>query len=259
MPSPPDLALVTGASSGIGAELARQLAARRSNLILTARRLDRLQSLAAELKSTYSIRVNTIQNDLNAPGGPRQLIEQLSAESLEPTILINNAGLGQHGPFIEQSHDQIDTMLGVDIRALTLLTREIGAAMARRQHGAILNVASFAALAPIPTYAVYSGAKAYVVAFSQALRDELAPSGVSVSVICPGFTPTEFFDISKHQRSRLMRLTELSVEQVARAALRGLARRQFLIVPGWWYQLNRLSTALVPGPIISAISGRIVR
>jgi short-subunit dehydrogenase len=255
----PDLALITGASSGIGAELARQLAAQQTHLILTARRLDRLESLAADLAAKYKIRAVAIQNDLNAPAGPSQLVERLTAENLEPTILINNAGLGHHGPFLDQSHEQIETMLAVDVRALTLLTRQVGGMMARRGQGSILNVASFAAQAPIPTYAVYSGAKAYVVAFSQALRSEFAPHGINVSVICPGFTPTEFFDVSRHQRSRWMRLTELSVEQVARAALRGLKRRQFLIVPGWWYKLNVLSTALVPGPIISAISERIVR
>ncbi len=259
MPTSPDLALITGASSGIGAELARQLAAKRTNLILTARRLDRLEVLAADLIAKHKISAVTIQNDLDTPAGPSQLVERLAAEKLEPTVLINNAGLGYHGSFLDQTHEQIETMLSVDVRALTLITREVGAVMARRRRGSILNVASFAAQAPIPTYAVYSAAKAYVVAFSQALRNEFAPHGVNVSVICPGFTPTEFFDVSQHQRSRWMRLTELSVEQVARAALRGLARRQFLIVPGWWYKLNAISTALVPGPIISAISERIVR
>lgn len=259
MPLPPALALITGASSGIGAELARQLAARQTNLILTARRLDRLETLSAELTAKHHIQTTVIQNDLHTPDGPSELAERLAAEGLEPTILINNAGLGHYGPFLDQSPDQIDAMLGVDIRALTHLSRHLGQRMAARRQGAILNIASFAALAPVPGYTVYSACKAFVVAFSQALRHELAPHNVNVSVICPGFTPTEFFAVSHHRRSRLMRLTETSVEQVARAALRGLARRQFLIVPGWWYQLNRLTTSLVPGPVISAISDVIAR
>jgi short-subunit dehydrogenase len=186
--------------------------------------------------------------------GPHELTEQLQSMALAPTILINNAGLGHYGPFLEQPLENIDAMLSVDIRALTVLSRFIGEEMVKRQRGSILNIASFAALAPVPNYAVYSACKAYVVAFSQALRHEFAPHNVNVSVICPGFSPTEFFEVSHHRRSRMMRLTELSVEMVARAALRGLARRQFMIVPGWWYKLNRISASLVPGPIVSAVS-----
>ena len=254
-----ELTLITGASSGIGAELAKQLAAKGHHLVLAARRLDRLEALAGELTSRHGIKASTIDVDLNTANGPHQLVQRLADGQLEPTILINNAGFGFYRSFVEQPLDDIEAMLNVNIRALTLLSRELGQQMAERGRGSILNVASFAAMAPIPGYSVYSGAKSYVVAFSQALRQELAPYGVNVSVICPGFTPTEFFDVSKHQRSRLMRITELTVQQVARSAIRGLERKQFLIVPGWWYKLNSITAALVPGTIMSAISGRIVK
>jgi short-subunit dehydrogenase len=254
-----DLALVTGASSGIGVELARQLAARRIDLVLTARRRDRLESLAGEFVAKHDIQTTVIEGDLNTADGADRLVDQLATRGLSPTILINNAGFGYYGPFVEQSRDDIEAMLQVDVRAVTILCRRLGGEMAQRGQGAILNIASFAALAPIPRYAVYSGAKAYVIAFSQALRHELAPSGVKVSVLCPGFTKTEFHDVSRHEKTTLMRATELTVEQVARAGLRGLDRGRFLIVPGWWYKLNSLTARLLPRRLMSAISAEIVK
>lgn len=254
-----ELALVTGASSGIGAEMARQLAAQRANLILTARRRERLEALAGELAAQHGIQATVIESDLNTPDGADRLVEALAARGLAPTMLINNAGFGYYGQFVEQSQGDIEAMLQVNVRAVTVLCRKLGQAMAARGGGSILNVASFAALAPIPRYAVYSGAKAYVIAFSQALRHELCARGVKVSVLCPGFTKTEFHDVSRHEKTSLMRMTELTVEQVARAGLRGLERGRLLIVPGWWYKLNSLTARLVPRGLMSAISAQIVK
>jgi uncharacterized protein len=254
-----DLALITGASSGIGAELARQLAARRIDLLLTARRLDRLEALAGDLAAKYGVQATVIERDLNTPDGADRLVDELAARGLSPTMLINNAGFGYYGPFVEQSRDDVEAMLQVNVRAVTILCRRLGAAMAERGQGSILNVASFAALAPIPRYAVYSGAKAYVIALSQALRYELRASGIKVSVLCPGFTKTEFHEVSRHGKTSLMRLTELTVEQVAQSGLRGLERNRFLIVPGWWYKLNSLTARLMPRGLMSAISAGIVK
>jgi uncharacterized protein len=254
-----ELALITGASSGIGAEFARQLAADKVDLVLTARRQDRLEALASELTGKHGVRAIAIESDLNTPSGPRKLVERLVAEQLWPTILINNAGLGYYGQFLTQSPADIDAMIHVDVRALTMLCRRIGGQMAKRGRGAILNVASFAALAPLPRYSVYSGAKAYVVAFSQALRHELKPHGVQVGVICPGFTPTEFFEVSRHDMTMLMRVTQLTVPQVVAAGIRGIKRGKFLIVPGWWYKLNTWTASLVPRTMLSAMSGALVK
>lgn len=254
-----ELAMVTGASSGIGEEFARRLAAEQVNLVLTARRRDRLEALASELTAKHQIRVSVLEGDLSTAEGPDRLVARLAAEGLEPSILINNAGFGLYGLFLEQAAAEIDAMIQVDVRALTVLSQQLGAAMARRRSGAILNVASFAALAPIPRYAVYSGAKAYVVAFSQALRQELMPQGVTVSVLCPGFTSTEFFEVSRHEKTGLMRATELTVAQVTKAGIAGLKRGTFLIVPGWWYKVNTLTAAMAPRAVMSAISGLLVK
>jgi len=254
MPHGPDLALITGASSGIGAEIARQLAAQKFNLVLTARRRDRLESLAAELTTKHQIQAAIIEADLNTIDGANQLVAELNAKNLAVTRLINNAGFGYYGTFVDQPPADIDAMLQVDIRAVTILCQQLGQQMAERGGGKILNVASFAALAPIPRYAVYSGAKAYIIAFSQALRHELGPQHVSVSVLCPGFTKTEFHEVSRHKKTSLMRATELSVEQVARAGIQGLQRGKFLIVPGWWYKLNLATARFLPRGLMSDIS-----
>ena len=258
-----DLALITGASSGIGAQIARQLAARGINLIVTARRRERLKALVSELHQNPThpsgFTAIVIENDLSTPDGPDRLLADLAERKLAPTVLINNAGFGYFDLFVEQSRDDIEAMIAVNLRAATILARELGEQMASRQHGYILNVASFAALAPIPRYAVYSGAKAFLVAWTQALAYELRKSGVHVSVICPGFTRTEFHDVARHQKTRLMQWIELTPEQVARAAIRGLERGQLVIVPGWWYKLNSAALRLLPRAWVAAMSARAVK
>ena len=267
-----DLALVTGASSGIGAEFARQLFARGIDVVLTARRGDRLEQLAAELthRSAHAApgesgsrsgkpTVTIIPCDLEAADGADRLLAELAARRIAPTILINNAGFGYFDLFVEQSRDYIEAMIAVNLRAATILARELGGAMAARKHGYILSVASFAALAPIPRYAVYSGAKAYLVAWTQALAHELRKCNVRVSVVCPGFTNTEIHDVARHQKTRLMKLIELTPQQVAAAGLRGVSRGKLVIVPGWWYKLNAAATRLLPRSWSTAMSAKSVR
>ncbi len=273
-----DLALITGASSGIGAEIAGQLAARGIDLVLTARRRDRLEELAAELINSSpghppggsapreeSISrseiptITVIECDLADRDGPDRLLAELARRNLAPTVLVNNAGFGYFDLFLDQSRDQIEAMIAVNLRASTILARELGAQMASRGHGYILSVASYAALAPIPRYAVYSGAKAYLVAWTQALAHELRKSGVQVSVICPGFTRTEFHDVARHKKTGIMKRIELTPEQVARAAIAGLERGQLVIVPGWWYKLNAALVRLLPRSWAAAMSAKAVR
>lgn len=254
-----DLALVTGASSGIGEEFARQLAARRIDLIITARRRDRLEALAAQLSADHGVHVAVIENDLNQRDGAQRLLDELVTKGLSPTILINNAGFGLYSKFEEQPLEDIDAMLEVDIRAVTLLSRGLAAEMVKQKHGYILNVSSVAGVAPIPRYSVYSGAKAYLVGFSQAIRHELVDKGVKVSVVCPGFTKSEFHDVSGHAKTTHMKKTELTPEFVCRVALKGLERGQLMIIPGAWYTANAILAGIIPRETMSSMTASVVK
>src|SRR3954469_3685300 len=154
-------ALVTGASSGFGVEIARVLAERGWNLALSARRKDRLDALAEEFRREYKVDVAVVPGDLGTVDGPQKLFDDVQAAGLQIDALVNNAGFGHFGPFLDQTLAQIDQMIAVDVSALTTLTWLFATQMKQRNHGYILQVSSFAALQPIPRYSVYSGAKAY--------------------------------------------------------------------------------------------------
>jgi hypothetical protein len=254
-----ELALVTGASSGIGAEIARVLAGRGIDLVITARREERLAALGQELESAHGISVTPIVADLDTPDGAKRLFDEVHQRGLEITILINNAGFGLYGVVARQSEEQIASLLRVNVEAATTLARLFGAAMCSRGQGYILNVSSFAALQPIPRYTVYSGAKAYILAFSLGLRHEMRPHGVKVSVVCPGFTSTEFHAVAEHRKTSWIRITTLPARHVARASVRGMLRGKAVIVPGWFYKLNALLVRGMPRTWGSAISAAIVK
>ncbi len=259
MPSETDLAMVTGASSGIGVEFARVLAERKIDLVITARRVDRLRRLREELQEQHGVEVTVIPQDLGTPDGAEQLFAELERRDRPVTILVNNAGFGHYGNVVRADLADVQAAIQVNVTSLTTLTRLIAAGMKQRGHGYVLNVSSFAALQPIPRYAVYSGAKAYVVAFSQALRHELRNSGVKVSVTCPGFMATEFHDVARHRRTGLMRLLSLDPKRVARQSIAGMFKGKALVVPGWWYKLNALVVPLVPRSVASALSAVTVK
>jgi short-subunit dehydrogenase len=254
-----DLALVTGASSGIGAEFARQLAARSIDLVITARRKDRLERLAAEVTAVHKIKVTVIDIDLERPDGVERLLGELAARQLSPTILINNAGFGSYGDFNEQPLNEIEGMLAVNIRAATLLCRRLCEEMVKRKHGYILNVASASAFLPIPYYAVYSATKAYLVTLTQAVRHELEGTGVKLSVVCPGFTKTEFFDVAHGAKTSSIQRMEMSPESVCRAALRGLLANQLVVVPGARFKLYTMLSRIAPRFLVSALTANAVK
>ncbi|MFV2070792.1 MAG: SDR family NAD(P)-dependent oxidoreductase, partial [Pirellulales bacterium] len=253
------LSLVTGASSGIGAEFARLLAEQGSDLILTARRRDRLEALATELSDRHAIDVTVVENDLDTPDGPRRLFDEVMQRRRPVTTLVNNAGFGIYGCVVQQDPVAIESMVRVNVTALTALTRLFAAEMEVAGRGEILNVASFAAVQPIPRYAVYSGAKAYVVAFSQALQHELRRSGVTVSVLLPGFTATEFHRVAGHRKTRLMRLTTLDARHVARAGLAGVAKGKIVIIPGLWYKACAVGGRFLPRRLAAALAAATVK
>ena len=252
-------ALVSGASSGMGREFARVLAARGHDLIITARRADRLTELKQELEAAHGVAVAVIPADLNSPDGATKLFRQVQAQAHDVEILINNAGFGIFGSFLDQTAAEIDSMIQVNVAALTTLTRLFSEQMAKRGGGSILQISSYAGVQPIPRYTVYSGAKAYVVAFAQALRHELKKHNVRVCVMAPGFSATEFHDVSGHVKTSTMRFLSLSPRKFAEAGLGGLRRNQFLITPGWMYRINNFVLRFLPRSVASAISAAIVK
>ena len=181
-------ALVTGASSGIGAAYARALAAQGYDLILVARRADRLQALADEVKQAHGHRAEVLPADLLRREAPAELVAGVAALGMQVDLLVNNAGMGVHGPFADATAEDDLRMIDLNITSLTALTRAFAPAMIARRSGAIINVASTAAFQAIPFMGVYAATKAYVLSFSEAIAEELRPHGITVQCLCPGAT-----------------------------------------------------------------------
>jgi len=226
-------ALITGASSGIGLELARLFARDGYDLALVARRLDRLEQLKGELERRHGVRVHATLADLADPDAPAELVRRLGDAGVVVDVLVNNAGFGMAGPLAATEPDTIRGMLRVNVEALTQLTRLLLPGMLERRRGRILNVASTAGFVPGPFMAVYYASKAYVISFSEALAEELRGSGVTVTVLCPGPTRTEFQTVARMDSARLFRLPGvMDAEPVARAAYAGLMGGKRMVVPG---------------------------
>ncbi len=228
-----ETALITGASSGIGEELAELFARDKSSLILVARSQDKLQALADRLSHTYGIQTLVIPCDLSQPHAAQTLFEAVTAAGWTVDCLINNAGFGGLGYFEETPLPQMSDMLQVNVLALTQLTRLLLPGMLARQRGRVLNVASTAAFQPGPNAAVYYASKVYVRFFSEGLQTELAGTGVTVTCLCPGPTRTNFNDVAKMEQTPVFRFNSMAVKPVALAGYRGLRAGRTLVVPGW--------------------------
>lgn len=224
-------ALVTGASSGIGAALARELARHGHDLVLSGRSLAPMEALAAELRA-LGVEATIIAADLSEPGGAAKLAAELEARGIAVEVLINNAGLGAFGRFARIDAARNAEMLQVNIVALTELTRALLPPMLARRRGKIMLVASTASFLPCPHMAVYGATKAFVRSFGEALAEELKGSGVSVNVLCPGTTATKFFDVAGGTLSGVQMQRMMTAEAVARLGYAGLARGQRVTVAG---------------------------
>lgn len=235
-------ALVTGASSGLGAEFSDQLAERGFNLVLTARRVERLLERKRMLEQKYGVRVEVIPSDLARLSAPSELYREVLARGIEVSVLINNAGYGIHGDFVDSSLDDLKAMLQLDIVALTELTHLFAQAMKARNTGHILLVSSIGAYQPSPTYAAYSAAKAYVLSFGEALNAELRSFGVLVSVLSPGVTATEFLERAGQSPTLYQRLVMMKSPIVVRVGLKALFRGTPSVLPGF---VNRLSVFML--------------
>ncbi len=232
-------ALVTGASAGIGAALARELARHGAKLILTARRLDRLEALGAELTANGA-EVRVLPADLNDPAAPQQLYDATEGAGLPVEILINNAGLGQFGAFSSSPLDQELSQVRVNCEAMVRLTRLFVPRMVERRRGWVLVLASTASYQPLPYFATYAATKAFDRFFALGLAAEVASLGVKVTALCPGPTESEFFDVSR--ASIFKGRGVQSAEEVARRGIGALARGQRVIIP---YLAGRFTALLV--------------
>jgi len=247
-------ALITGASAGIGREFARQLSSSARSMILVARRDEKLIELADRLKREHpKLVVHVRKVDLADPEQLRAFLESLDRDNLEVDLLINNAGLGDSGPFAESDPDRNKEMTVVNVETLTLITRHLLPRMIAKHRGAILNVSSSAGFLPIPLSAVYAATKAYVTSFSEALRAELYGTGVSVCALCPGPVVTEFQQVAKRegvQPNIGPQFLVVTVEQVVREGLAAVEADRPLVIPGFAMKLLMLVVRLMPMPVL---------
>ncbi|MGB6344739.1 MAG: SDR family oxidoreductase [Xanthobacteraceae bacterium] len=249
------VALVTGASAGIGVELARVFAAQGHDLVLVARREDRLSAIADEIAAAGRPRPTVLALDLERRDAVAMLAAQLSAQGLEPAYVINNAGFGLSGPAAKLSRDEQLAMIDLNVRALTELSLAFIESL-ERHRGGILNVASVAAFLPGPGMAVYYASKAYVLSFSEALHRELAGRGIRVTALCPGPVETEFQLRSGMQLPNAAKIIELPASRVAQLGYDGLMRSRRVFIAGAGNRLMVLLMRLMPHALLMAAVDR---
>lgn len=247
-------ALVTGASSGLGIDFARELAKRGASLVLVARRAEALAALASELKQSYGTAVQVLPADLGVAEAREKLVSDLAASGTSIDLLVNNAGFGVYGEFAETDWPRLDQMLQVNVVGLTHLSRLFAEGMIRRGHGRILQVASTGAFSPSPTYAAYSASKSYVLSFGIALNNELNPHGVTCTTVCPGVTATDFLLVSGQKRNWYHRATMMSSASVAASGINAMLRGSSHLVTGWINAVQAFSTRFMPRALGASVT-----
>ena len=248
-------ALITGASSGIGEAMARQLAAAGCNLILVARRTAKLERLAQELDQ---VRVAVITADLAEPDCPQSIFDQVSRLGEPVHILINNAGFGFQRPMLNIPMAEQMGMVDVNVRSLLALTRLFAEPMAERGEGWILNVASVSAWFPIPGMATYAASKSFVQTLGRALHEEWKPAGITVTTLSPGGTRTEFSSKARDSLDPNLEKAMMPADTVAAAGLRALARGRAVAVPGWHYKLLTTLVRCLPMSAVVRLAGAVM-
>jgi len=250
-------ALVTGASSGIGAAFARRLRERGERVVLVARRADRLRALADELGGAPL--VETVPLDLTSPDGPAALERALGERRIEIDLLVNNAGVGHTGRFADEPLPRILEMVDLNSRALVELTRRMLPAMLVRRRGRIVNVVSTAAFQPLPYMAIYGATKAFVISFTEPLATEVSASGIVVQALCPGLTATEFQKVAGTDRVLFNRTAAMTPDAVATTSLAALDRGRLRVVVGWHNRLTVVGQRFVPQALVRLVAGRLFR
>jgi len=249
--------LITGASAGIGWELAKQLAAGGAHLVLTARRTDRLQQFAADLHAAHGVNVEVFTADLARPEAPAEIFAFTARKNIEVELLVNNAGFGVFGYIHKASEARLLEMIQVNCSAVVRLTRLYLPAMVERRHGDILIVASTAAFQAVPFSSAYAATKAFDLIFAEGIAEELRPLGVRVCALCPGPTSTEFQRVAR-QPDRMFRVAE-TAEKVARVGLAGLARGKTCVISGAMNRMMMESERLAPRRFVARMAAKMMR
>ena len=246
--------LITGASSGIGLELAKCFAADGCRLILVARNTEALENLALELRQNNKIEAVVLTADLSLPETPDQIFKKLSAKKISVDVLVNNAGFGLHGAFAGLPLPRQLEMLQVNITALTELTGLFLPGMIQRKRGGILNVGSVAGFQPGPNMAIYYATKAFVLSFTEALAEELSETNLKISVLCPGPTETNFGKVARGEKTRAVQVSKMSAEEVAHIGHRAFRNGKITVVSGiqnyLFVFLNRILPRMLPRKIV---------
>ena len=246
-------ALITGASGGIGLELARLFAADGHDLVLVARSAGKLSSLADELKGRHNVRARVLPADLARPEAPREIYEELRRDGVNVDALVNNAGVGSYGLFAETDSKAELDLLQINVVALTHLTKLFLPALIARRRGYVMNVASTAAFQPGPLMAVYYASKAYVLHFSEALSNETEGTGVVVSALCPGPTETGFVEAAGMEESKLFDRGPMNAREVAEVGYRGMLAGKRIVIPGLRNALVAHAVGFMPRGMVTKV------
>jgi uncharacterized protein len=257
-PGPRRLALVTGASAGIGAAFAERLARDAYDLVLVARRRERLDALAEKLARAHGRRVDVLVADLTAREGLRAVEARIAAEpALE--LLVNNAGFGTTGAFADLDRDGEEEEVRLNVLALARLTHAAIHAMQARGHGTVINVSSLAGFQPAPFNATYAATKAFVNCFTQGVAEELRGTGVRLQLLCPGFTRTEFQEVAGVRTDDLPRFAWMSAEAVVEASVEGLRKGDLIVIPGAGNKVMGAVLRALPAVVARRVGGALLR
>lgn len=256
------IALITGASSGIGEALAHRYARAGYSLVLVARRVDKLQALAGQLSAEHGVKAWVAAADLSLPGEAQRLARAMKRARRPIDVLVNNAGVLEHGAFVDQPAARHQQLIALNIAGLTAMLAAFVPPMVARGQGRVLNVASIAAFQPVPTLATYAATKAYVLSLTESLSEELKNSGVTATALCPGITATHMLDMAKAGSSELQTLPAFligSAEEVADAGFRASERGDVICVPGAMNRATTMAARATPKWLLRKLSGSVVR
>jgi uncharacterized protein len=253
------IVLITGASSGIGKDLAEIFASQKNDLILVARSKDVLNDMAIDLERRYGGKVNYFDIDLSLPNSGIQLYDSVKDLGQSIDILINNAGYGLYGENADLEAEKVSNMLTLNINSLTQLTLLFSQDMKKAGRGKIMNVASTASFQPVPYMAAYAASKAYVLSFSEALHVELKKYGVTVSALCPGATETNFAKTANAESSKLFLNGAMSSREVAQKAYEGLMKNKTVIITGLMNNLLSRSVSFLPRGIVASVAAKMMK